>query len=141
MRVIIFLIMSKNIFTNNQYSSKIQVETIMSRIAIYERRRIITKFSIHSFILALAGTSLIYTTNYLILNMNDSGFMDYMSLIFTDSSTVLSYIGDFILSLASSWPIFATILVVGTLLIFINSIAKTLQYYSYLSINHKQSIS
>lgn len=133
--------MNKIIFTNNQYSPKIQVETIMSKIAIYERRRIITKFSIHSSILALAGIGLVYTTNYLMLNINDSGFIDYMSLMFTDSKTMFSYIGDFILSLASSWPIFATILVVGTLLIFINSIAKTFQYYSYLSINHKQSIS
>lgn len=133
--------MSKIIFTDNQYSPKIQVETIMSKIAIYERRRIAFKFSIHSSILALAGTSLVYATNYLILNMKDSGFIDYISLIFTDSQIVFNYIGDFILSLASSWPIFATILVVGTLLIFINSIAKTFQYYSYLSINNKQSIS
>lgn len=133
--------MSKIIFTNNQYSPKIQVETIMSKIAIYERRRIITKFSIHSSILALAGIGLVYTTNYLILNISDSGFIDYMSLVFTDSQTVFSYIGDFILSLASSWPIFATILVTGTLLIFINSIVTTFKYYSYLSINHKQSIS
>ncbi len=133
--------MSKIIFTDNQYSPRTQIETVMSKIAIYERRRITFKFSIHSSIIALAGTSLVYATNYLILNMKDSGFIDYISLIFTDSQIVFNYIGDFILSLASSWPIFATILVVGTLLIFINSIAKTFQYYSYLSINNKQSIS
>lgn len=132
--------MNKIIITNNQYSPETQIQKIMLKITNYEQKRAITKFSIHSFILALASVGFIYTTKYLILNMNDSGFVDYISLLFTDSTVIFAYIQDFALSLASSWPIFATILVMTNLLIFINSITKTIQYYSYLSINHKQSI-
>ncbi len=125
--------MKKIIFQNSEKSSGKTVDLIMSRIEHYESRRYWSRIFIHSTLVVGTGYSLFPATKLLVANLTDSGFFSYLSLIFSDGKYVTDYIGDLMLTLANSLPITASIIVLGALIIFINSFKKIVELSPDLS--------
>lgn len=97
-------------------------EAILQRIE-FERRRA-ARFRLTFFALtALASfMALIPALQYLAADFYQSGFYQYVSIIFSDGSLTLTYWKDFTLLLADSFPVTATGLVLASLLIFLGSL-------------------
>ncbi len=134
--------MTKIILTENIRAKESVVNSIMGNIRRYELRRYWTRVSIHSTLVLGTGYSLFPATKLLVANLADSGFISYFSLIFSDGQYVFSYMGDLMLSLANSLPIGTSIIVLGALTVFINSIKKIFEMSPNLSLyynNHKIS--
>jgi hypothetical protein len=134
--------MTKIIFTENIRVKESVVHSIMGNIRRYELRRYWTRVSIHSTLVLGTGYSLFPATKLLVANLADSGFLSYFSLIFSDGQYVFGYMGDLMLSLANSLPIGTSIIVLGALTVFINSIKKIFEMSPNLSLyyhNHKIS--
>lgn len=117
------------------------VGQIMHRIELYEYRRNLARLITHSVLSLATGVALIPAISYMQNSLSESGFSSYLSLIISDGTHVFSYISDLILSLASSWPLPASILVLGVTVVFINSIRNITRYTKYLSINREFPIS
>jgi hypothetical protein len=125
--------MKKIIFHPNEKVRDTAVDSVMLRINHYESRRYWSRIFIHSALVLVTGYSLFPATKLLISNLTDSGFFSYFSLIFSDGTYVTNYIGDLMLTLANSLPITASIIVLGALIIFINSFKKIVELSPDLS--------
>jgi len=114
---------------------------VMERIKRYDSRRFKIRVAMHSIITIGAGIAMIPTISYLLSSASDSGLMSYISLIWSDGQYLASNINDFAMSVASSWPIMASILVLGTVIVFLNSLQKIIRYSGALSFNRQLQIS
>lgn len=102
---------------------------IINRVKKYEKRRYQIRLVFHSILTVGAGIAFIPTINYLWQGIVQSGFSSYISLIITDSSTI-NHLGNLFLSIATSWPVTGSIIVLSIAIIFINSIRRIIQYSS-----------
>jgi hypothetical protein len=65
------------------------------------------------FLSALSLTGLVFAIQYTAAELSHSGFFQYFSLLFSDSSTVVSLWREFALSLADSLPVVGIIIVLS----------------------------
>ncbi len=102
--------------------------SIMKQVKQEENRKIKNRF-VFSVTLALASLGgIIESVLHLIQSSNQSGFFQYVSLIFSDSSVFFSYWKEFGLSLVESLPLVSTILLLAVVLVFLWSGARALKY-------------
>lgn len=131
--------MTKIILTESNKIGQNVIDAIMADISHYESRKYWIKVSLHVFLATGTGYALFPTTKLLITNLNDSGFVSYFSLIFSDGKYVLGYIGDLALTLANSLPINASIVVISILIIFLRSLKKIIELWPNLSLYYQNN--
>lgn len=107
----------KIIINNNKVGEDILVG-LNNKIRTYERKRTIIRIYTHGFVSLISLFALIPSIKILVSNLYSSGFIDYMSVLFSDSKYILSIFGDFAMAILGSIPVTATILVSLFLLIF-----------------------
>jgi hypothetical protein len=121
-----------NCFKQIEPSNKI-ANCVMEKIEKYEKRRCKTRMYLHSFIIVGSTISLVPTVTYLSQGLSQSGFSSYFSLILSDGKYVFSHLSDLALSIATAWPLPASILALGISIVFINSLRKVVKYSDSLS--------
>jgi hypothetical protein len=105
-------------------------ERILARINTEEKRAMRLKaWAFGSASFASLGFSL-WAVVYLVGNLNETGFCQYLSLLFSGDSTVYYYWKEISLSIAESLPIVSIILFLTAIGFFIWSITK-LTYKTY----------
>jgi len=85
-----------------------------------------------TFILSVAG--MFFTVKSLIQNLQTSGFIYYISLLFSDFSIIKAYWQNFLLALLETLPALSITLCLTILLIFMQSIkllSKNIKIYGY----------
>lgn len=98
------------------------LDKIMLRIAQKRRRRAGIRIACFGFLSLLAVAILIPTSQGLYSEMSRSGFMQFVSLLFSDASIVMIYWQDFALSLMEALPIFSVSAVLGSVLLLLFSL-------------------
>jgi hypothetical protein len=131
--------MHQNAFSNRiKYMSKnieklfVYLETFEPSIDLYEKivkkidlRRKITsrrRFFVFSILFALSLFAIIPSVKMLINDFSSSGFLQFLSLLFTDSTTILNYWKSFALILLESLPIMSTVIFFGAVFVMLESI-------------------
>lgn len=74
---------------------------------------------------------LIYTGISVVRAMGQSGFGQYISLIFSDGGVVIAYWKELMWALAESIPVFSTVLWLSAIALFLWSITKTAKHAVY----------
>lgn len=88
---------------------------IMSRIQKEERRRTRARLLFFGTLFFVSLFALIPALNELYVEFSQTGFSQFVSLIFSDAGTLAMYWQDFIFSLAESFPVIGTSMVLGSL--------------------------
>lgn len=126
--------MSKIILNQAEPSANLSMK-IMNSVINYDRRRNRIRLITHSILSLVTFIALIPAVRYLLINLSESGFYSYFSLLISDSKYALIYFGDFIMSLTNSWPILASIIVLLITIALINSIRKIIIYSKFIITN------
>jgi len=134
--------------TNKQTNYFIQVEPsqkialcVMEKIEKYESKHCKVRMFLHGSLIIGSSLALIPTLSYLSSSLSQSGFNSYLSLILSDGAYVYSHLGELVLSIATSWPLPASILILGIAIIFTNSLRRIFQYSEELSHNYNPQLS
>ena len=88
-------------------------EAVLARITLARSRAARIKLAANGLGLLVSGLALIPAANYALHEFYASGFYDYLSLFFSDSSIVFSHWQEISLSLAESLPSLAVLLLIG----------------------------
>jgi len=102
-------------------------EKIINRIEFVERRSAKMRLVFFGALAVASVVAFIPALKYLINDLNNSGFYQYLSLVFSDSGIILASWKEFSLSLAESLPIFSTIIFLATIFIFLESIKLSIK--------------
>jgi len=87
--------------------------SIMQRIEVYEVRRLRMRAGIQGALVFVALILCVPAFNYLGSTIAQTGFGEYLSLIFSDGGYVFANLKDFMLTLADTLPATGTIAVLG----------------------------
>jgi hypothetical protein len=102
-------------------------EAILRRVALAERRHARISVGFFGFATFVLGAALVPAIQYAITQLYASGFYDYFSLLFSDSSFALTYWREFSLSLVESLPALALLLVIPLVVALVWSLRRTVQ--------------
>ncbi|MDD4989276.1 MAG: hypothetical protein PHV42_02520 [Candidatus Pacebacteria bacterium] len=120
----------RNLFNNLE--EKIPSEnlklTIIKEVRHIENRKIKTRFIFSVTLLVASLGGIVEAFVQFVQHSNQSGFSQYASLLFSDNSVFFSYWKDLGLSLVESLPLVSTVLLLGVVLVFLWSGARTLKY-------------
>ncbi len=106
-------------------------DRVINRINREEKLMILKKkLILESFGLVMSFFVFIPLTLKLLSDITKSGLMQFLSLLFSDFSIVISDIGNYVLSLLESTPALSLTLALATLLILVFSLAKLADSYS-----------
>lgn len=75
----------------------------------------------------LSGLGVVASALYAIKEVAQSGFLQYVSIIFSDSSAVFAYAGEFLLSLAEQAPLLGISVFLATLFALLQSMRETMK--------------
>lgn len=111
-------------------------EKIMVRIHKEENRRL--RFRIFAFSVGLLGSlvALIPSFQYLQVNFSESGFVTFLTLVFSDLKIVIANWQNFSLALLESLPIMSTVSFLAVILIFLGSIKYLANDILFFNQNH-----
>jgi hypothetical protein len=111
----------KQLFKMIEPSKKLE-SSILSKIKIEETKRTVYKivFSFGAFIISIS-TGIIFAIN-IIKDASQSGLSDYLSLIFSDGSAIISFWQSYMMSIAESLPIIPIAILVASIWIFVWSL-------------------
>lgn len=126
--------------SHNESAAEI-VSMVMDRVQKYERRRYLIRLSIHTTLTVGAAIAFIPTISYLLSDVSASGFTSYLSLFIYDSAYVMNHLGDLILSIATTLPLMASILIIGLATIFIHSLQRIFRYKEIFQLDYNHQIS
>ncbi len=98
----------------------LQIEAKKKKGAVYTR---IVLFGAMTFIAFIA---LISVSKEFYSEFAQSGFLQFVSLLFSDAKVVATYWQDFLMSLAESLPVFATVGIFGSVFLLLFSIRQLL---------------
>jgi hypothetical protein len=103
-------------------------EKILKRIQFESRRLAKIKFVLFgsSAIISLAGV--FFSFQYILQEMSQSGFYNYLSLVFSDTGVVTTYWKEFSLLLAESAPVMGIIFFLGAVLALLGSLKYLYPY-------------
>jgi hypothetical protein len=104
---------------------------ISARIHELERRSAALRLGLFSVVALLSGIALVPAVQYALGQLYTSGFYDYFSLLFSDSSFVLAYPREFVLSLAESLPSIAVLLLIPIVFALVWSLRRAVQTYRF----------
>lgn len=109
-----------NYKSNPNKIAKVVMDRIVHTRTVHDRN-VALGYSILTFIIVVACVPVIQS---FIREMTQSGVLDYISLLLSDSSYVASNWREFTLSLLESVPLFTSMLMLSLVLVFIVSIRK-----------------
>ncbi len=109
-------------------------DAVVSRIHHYRTIRARIYLTAHIALVAVTIASLIPAIQYVTIEATHSGFMQYISLLVSDSSSIISNWKDFSLLIAESLPILGSIACITALFICTNSIYRSLKYIPKVTI-------
>ena len=113
------------------------LEKILKRIHREERILVLRRIIIFSVTLTASLLSFVPTIKILLSDFNQSGFVNFFSLIFSDFSSVATYWQSFTLILLESLPALSLALFLAVLLTFLQSIKSLTKNIKIISgINH-----
>ncbi|PIT88235.1 MAG: hypothetical protein COU29_03135 [Candidatus Magasanikbacteria bacterium CG10_big_fil_rev_8_21_14_0_10_36_32] len=122
-------IMSANLF--DSVMNRIKVESKAVKI-----RKNLIIFSVASICSLSATVVMVVVTQS---DFSQSGFWQFFSLLFSDFGLMMNYWQNYILSLLGAFPATSMILLLGSLLIFVKSLAAVIKnfkkYQSYIKFN------
>lgn len=98
----------------------LQINAKKKKSAVYMR---IFLFGSMSFIASIA---LVLVSREFYSEFSQSGFLQFISLLFSDARVVATYWQDFLMSLAESLPVFATVGILGSAFLFLFSMRQLL---------------
>lgn len=102
-------------------------EAILARIALLERRYTRVRAGLFSALALVCAAALIPATQYAAEQFYASGFYDYLTLIVSDHTLVLTYWRQFGLSLLESLPSLALLLFVPLIIVLAYSLRRAVQ--------------
>lgn len=102
-------------------------DSIFLRINREERRTSIIKLAVFVPLALLSGVAVVASFQYLMNQTAQSGFSEYIAILFSDGGTLLSYWKEFLLSVAERAPIIGTALFLGAILTLMGSIKSVLR--------------
>ncbi|MFH1583476.1 MAG: hypothetical protein ABIB72_04165 [Candidatus Falkowbacteria bacterium] len=106
-------------------------DRVINRINREEKLMILRKkLMLESFGLVMSFFVFIPLTLKLLSDIAESGVTQFLSLLFSDFSIVMSDIGNYVLSLLESTPALSLFLTLATLLVLVFSMAKLADSYS-----------
>lgn len=103
-------------------------EKIIKRIHKEERLLVLRRVVLFSVTLAGSGVAFFPALNMLLSDFNQSGFLRFFSLTFTDFSTVMTYWKSFSMALLQTLPAISLALFLAVLLTFLQSIKSLIKY-------------
>jgi hypothetical protein len=106
-------------------------DTIIKKIVVLERRRMRIRFALYSTTTLVALVALVPALQYVGIEMAQSGFSTYLSLIFSDSGTILASWKEFSTVLVESLPVIGVTLVFGILLTLLTSLRQAVKNIRY----------
>ncbi len=102
-------------------------ENIMKEVRRFENKKIRIRFILSSLIACASLGGIIESVLRLIQSSNQSGFFQYLSLLFSDSATFFSYWKEFAFSLAESLPLMSVVLLLSVVAVFLWSTSRALK--------------
>lgn len=102
-------------------------EAVMARIDTARRRAAQMRAGLFGMVALLSGALLVPALEYTMSQLYASGFYDYLSLILSDHSLVLTYWREFGLSLIESLPSLALLLLLPTIVALVWSLARLIK--------------
>ncbi len=105
--------------------------SIICRVENFEIKRSHRRSMVYETISIIGLLFLIPVIYYIIISSTQSGFGKYISLIYTDSSYILTNWKEFTLSIMSSIPIMGVIVILSILFIVVSSLRRTVRYSDY----------
>lgn len=102
---------------NELYENILENIEIKQKVILSRRR-----FFIFATLFLLSLISLIPAIKMLVNDFTNSGFIQFFSLIFSDSQIILNYWQSFVLTLLESLPIISTVIFLGILFVMLESI-------------------
>jgi len=103
-------------------------EKIIQRIHKEERVLVLRKVIIFSITLVISFVTFFPAFGMLMIDFNQSGFLNFFSLAFSDSSTVIKYWQSFTMTLLEALPALSLALLLAILLTFLQSIKSLTKY-------------
>ena len=112
-------------------------EKILQKIEI--KRMLVSRhrFFVFLILLILSLVAVVPVVKMLISDFSSSGFIQFFSLMFSDSSIILSHWKTFVLTLLESLPIVSTVLFLILLFIALESIRSMSRDIKFLSLNNQ----
>ena len=100
---------------------------VFARIRREEIRLARVRLAFFAPLVFLSGLGVIASTLYVIKEVVQSGFLQYLSIIFSDSGAVFAYAGEFLLSLAEQAPLLGIVIFLATLFTLLESMRGTMK--------------
>ena len=110
------------------------LEKILSRIHKEERVLVLRRVILFSTTLIISLVAFFPTFNMLMAGFTQSGFLNFFSLVFSDSSTVMKYWQSFSMTLLEALPALSLALFLAVLLTFLQSIKSLTKYAKLFAI-------
>lgn len=98
------------------------LHTVLARIEVAHRRAAGFRLAALGAVIAISGFSLFSAISYALNEFYTSGFYDFLSLFFSDSSVALAHWQEISLSLAESLPSLAILLLLSIGVVFLWSL-------------------
>ena len=121
----------QKLFARGEEAASDLPDTIIKKIVVLERRRMRIRFALYSTTTLVAFVALIPALQYVGTEMAQSGFSTYLSLIFSDSGTILASWKEFFAVLVESLPVIGVTLVSGILLTLLASLRQAMKNIKY----------
>ncbi len=102
---------------------------VMTKIRTHEARCLRFRLVLNIVLAITALIVLIPTVSYFAYLFGQSEAITYLSLIWSDSATILSNFGGWTISTINAWPINETIVLLAILLVLANSIRHIFKYW------------
>jgi len=102
-------------------------DVVFARIHREELRLARIRLAFFAPLVFLSGWGVVASALYVIKEVAQSGFLQYVSIIFSDSSAVFAYAGEFLLSLAEQAPLLGIAIFLATLFTLLESMRGTMK--------------
>lgn len=100
-------------------------DSVLLRIDVEARHASRLKFAVFAPLAFLSSVAVVVSFQYMARETAQSGLSEYLSIIFSDGGTILSYWKEFLVSLVESAPVFGATLFLGAVLALMGSLRVT----------------
>lgn len=118
--------MNRQIFNTIEPSENLKV-SILNRIQTEERKQALYRIVFSSAISLASVSTIVFFVNNIIKDAYTSGLSQYLSLLFSDGASVLSYWQSYLMSIIESLPIIPITITVASIWVFMWSVNSILE--------------
>lgn len=102
-------------------------DSVLARIDNEVRRASIIRLAVFVPLTLIAGVATVVSFQYLARETAQSGLSEYLSILFSDGGTMLSYWKEFLISLAEAAPVFGMAVFLGAVLSLLGSLKAAIK--------------